>query len=390
VTGVVQGTFEKMCRQFAEAGAAVLKAVADAFLATSTIDLSKAGIDRVLVVTTSIGMGMAVLLLLGQVIRTGVTMRGEHLAHGIVGVLKAALITGTVLAVATALLAAADALSRSIMEATFGSTQAFSDRFAHAVTFTSLAGPTAPIALLLVFGLVAILVGVVLFGEMLFRHAAVVVLVALAPIGASGLVGGSTTGWWRKMAAAAVQLIFLKPLIVLVFAVGFGVAGNSDDVLGVMAGLVTLAIAAFAWPILARSCTWTTAHVAEAGGVTSFAGGFLGAEVGRLPRRFMSAQARGSAFESDRATMARNSNVINAAGAARSSQLVGAGVGGAAAAAGLGLAAAAKRGSSAFGGPGPAGGTPSGHTFPGPVGPSDSPPSPPRPDRQPPQNGPKS
>ncbi|HEX3588917.1 MAG TPA: hypothetical protein VHV74_04735, partial [Pseudonocardiaceae bacterium] len=318
VTGVVESAFEKMCREFADAGAAVLKAVADTFLASSTIDLGNAGIDNVLVVTTSIGMGLALLLLLGQVARTALTMRGEHLAHGIVGVLKAALVTGTVLTVAGVLLAAADALSQSILDATFGSTQAFSDRFGRAVTFSAIGnGPAAPVALLLVFGLLAVFVGAVLFAEMLFRHAAVVAIVALAPIGASGLVGGSTTAWWRKLVTSGVQLIFLKPLIVLVFAVGFGVAGNSTDVLGVLAGLVTLLIAAFAWPVLARFCTWTSAHVADAGGATSFVGGFLGAEAGRMPRRVMSAQSRGSSFDSDRATIARNSATIDAGLASR-------------------------------------------------------------------------
>jgi hypothetical protein len=347
VTGVVESAFEKMCHAFADAGAAVLKSVADTFLATSTIDLGKAGIDRILMITTSIGMSIAVLLLLGQVIRTGLTMRGEHLAHGLVGVLKAALATGTVFTVATALLAAADALSQSILAATFGSTKAFADRFGHAVTFDAMVAPGAPVALLLVFGLIAVLVGIVLFAEMLFRHAAIVVIVAAAPIGASGLVAGSTTGWWRKLVTAGVQLIFLKPLIVLVFAVGFAVAGNSGDVLGLLAGLTTLLIAAFAWPVLARFCTWTSAHVAEAGGATAFVGGFLGAEAARVPGRLMSAQSRGSSFDSDRATMARNSAFIDSAASGAGGQLVGASVGGAAGGAaagpvGLGVAAAGQ------------------------------------------------
>jgi hypothetical protein len=347
VTGVVQGAFEKMCHEFADAGAAVLKAVANAFLASSTIDLNKAGIDGIMVITTSIGMGLALLLLLGQIIRTGLTMRGEHLAHGLVGVFKAALATATVLSVATVLLAAADALSRSILDSTFGGAQAFSDRFGRAVAFESFTATGGPVALLLIFGLVAVIVGAVLFAEMLFRHAAIVVIVAAAPIGASGLVAGSTTGWWRKLVTAGVQLIFLKPLIVLVFAVGFAVAGNSGDVLGLLAGLTTLLIAAFAWPVLARFCTWTSAHVAEAGGATAFVGGFLGAEAARVPGRLMSAQSRGSSFDSDRATMARNSAFIDSAASGAGGQLVGASVGGAAGGAaagpvGLGVAAAGQ------------------------------------------------
>lgn len=314
VTGVVEGAFEHMCRAFADAGAAVLEAVAEAFLTASTINLGKAGIDRILVVTTSIAMSVALLLLTGQVIRTGLTMRGEHLAHGLVGVGKAALATACVFSVATLLLLVADQLSELIMAETFGSTEAFADRFANAVALTGANGTgfVVPAALMLVFGLLSVIVGAILFGEMLFRHAAIVVIVAVSPIAAAGMVAGGTAGWWRKLVTAGVQLIFLKPLIVLVFAIGFGVAGESDDILGVLAGLVTLTLAAVAWPALASMCTWTSGHIGEAGGFTAFLGGMAGAQARTMPGRMMSTQSRGSAFDSDRATMARNSTAIDA------------------------------------------------------------------------------
>lgn len=335
VSGVVVGAFEHMCRAFADAGAAVLKAVANAFLTASSVDLSRAGIDRVLLVTTSIAMAIAVLLLMFQVVRTGVTMRGEHLAQGLVGVFKAGLATACVFSVAGLLLVVADELSAMIMDQTFGSTDAFSARFAKAVAIgsTGPTGPVLPAALLLIFGLIAVVVGAVLFGEMVFRHAAIVVIVAVSPIAAAGMITGSTAAWWRKLVTAGAQLIFLKPLIVLVFAIGFGVAGESDDTLGALAGLATLLLAAFAWPALARMCTWTAAHVAEAGGVTAVLGGMALTQAQRVPGRMMSMQANGSAFDSDRATMARNASAISAGLAP-----LGAG---AAAAAGVGFAASA-------------------------------------------------
>lgn len=339
-TNVVEGAFEHMCRSFAEAGAAVLKAVADAFLATSTIDLQKAGIDRILVVTTSIGMAIAVLLLLGQIVRTGLTMRGEYLAHAMVGVFKAGLATACILSVAALLLAVADELSATIVDRTFGSTDAFAERFGTAVAFSSLTG-TTPAALLLVFGLLAVIVGVILFAEMLFRHAAIVVIVAVSPIAAAGMVAGSTATWWRKLVVAGVQLIFLKPLILLVFAVGFGVAGESKDVLGVLAGLTTLLLAAVAWPALAKMCTWTAAHVAEAGAFTALTAGLVGSQIRRAPSR-MSAQSTGSAFDSERATIMRHSSAIN-------SGMAGGSTGAAAAGGPIAIGASALVGATAAG-----------------------------------------
>lgn len=338
-TNVVEGAFEHMCRSFAEAGAGVLKAVADAFLATSTVELQKAGIDRILVVTTSIGMAIAVLLLLGQVVRTGLTMRGEYLAQAMVGVFKAGLATASVLSVAALLLTVADELSVVIIDRTFGSTEAFAQRFGTAVAFHSLTG--TPAALLLVFGLLAVIVGVILFAEMLFRHAAIVVIVAVSPIAAAGMVAGSTANWWRKLVVAGVQLIFLKPLIVLVFAVGFGVAGESKDVLGVLAGLTTLLLAAVAWPALAKMCTWTAAHVAEAGAFTALTAGLVGSQIRRAPSR-MSAQSTGSAFDSERATIMRHSSAIN-------SGMAGGSTGAAAAGGPIAIGASALVGATAAG-----------------------------------------
>ncbi|MGQ0631957.1 MAG: hypothetical protein ACT4P1_13040 [Sporichthyaceae bacterium] len=327
VSGVVEGAFEHMCRAFADAGAAVLTAVSNAFLTASTVDLGKAGIDRVLVVTTTIAMSVAVLLLLGQVIRTGLTMRGEHLAHGLIGVAKAALATACVFSVATLLLVVADQLSELIMAETFGSTEAFADRFGNAVAISGAGGVVVPAALMLIFGLLSVIVGAILFGEMLFRHAAIVVIVAVSPIAAAGMVSGGTADWWRKLVTAGVQLIFLKPVIVLVFAIGFGVAGESTDILGVLAGLVTLVLAAVAWPALARMCTWTSGHIGEAGGFTAFLGGMAGAQARMMPGRMMSTQSSGSAFDSDRATIARNSASIDAglAGASKAGGAGGAG-----------------------------------------------------------------
>jgi hypothetical protein len=303
------------------------------------------------VLTTGIGMSVAVVLLLGQVIRAGVTLRPDILAHALAGLFKAALATLTVFAVATAMLAAADGLSDSIMRTTFGSAQNFSERFGKAVTFYGIGtgNPAAPVALLLFFGLIAVGVGIVLFAEMLFRHAAVVVLVATAPIAASGLIAPASTGWWRKLVSAGVQAIFLKPLIVLIFAIGFGLAGTGTGVWNVLGGLTVLGIAAFAWYVLAKFCTWTSAHVAEAGGAAAFVGGFLGAEAQRLPGRVLAAQASGSSVEAGRATMARNNAFIDGglasgAGAAGTTSVAGAAAGPVGMAAAGGSAAAGAAG----------------------------------------------
>lgn len=313
MSAVARDTFERMCHAFADAGGAVLNAVAGNFLAGSSIDLRHSGINRVFTVSTEIGGVLALVLLVGQVIRTAFTMRGEHLATGVVGVFKAGLATTSVLAVAALLLTVSDELSQTIMDQTSGGAQAFTNRFAEVGNSSAVGNPAEPVALLLVYGVVAILVGLILFGEMLFRHALVVVMVALSPIAAAGMVAGTGTDWWRRHVAAGLRLIFLKPLIVLIFGISFGVAGSSDGIINVLAGLMTLVVAAMAWPLLAKACTVSAGHVGAAGGPGAFVGGLFGAGASAaLTGRVMSRQANGSMFDSDRATITRNVAAMDA------------------------------------------------------------------------------
>jgi hypothetical protein len=320
VTGVVSGVagsaFERMCQAFADAGAKVLTEVANTFLAASTVDLDRSGINQVFTVTASIGAMVALLLLLGQVLRTGLTFRGEHLAHGVVGVLKAGLAIGCVMAGAALLLSVADDLSELIMDETVGGRDAFTERLGSSVSFSGAGGNAAvPAALMLIFGLVAIVVGVILFAEMIFRHALIVVLVAVSPIAAAGMVAGHAAPWWRKLVTAGVQLIFLKPLIVLIFGVAFSVAGSATGVIGVMAGLTTLALAAFAWPLLAKGCTWSAGQVGAAGGAGALVGGIAGAGSAAMLTRGGAGAGAASLIDSDRATMARHHVAMNSVSA---------------------------------------------------------------------------
>ena len=54
------------------------------------------------------------------------------------------------------------------------------------------------------------------------------------------------------------QLIVLKPVVVLCLAIGFGEFGDAGDLNSAIASLITLAAAAFAWPLLARFMTFTS------------------------------------------------------------------------------------------------------------------------------------
>ena len=134
-------------------------------------------------------------------------------------------------------------------------------------------------AILLVTGMMGILLVMLLWLELLLRNAALAVLIAVSPIPAAGQVSEATKTWWSRTVAATVQLIILKPVIALVFAVGFGMAGKSAGLSQVLPGFLVLGLAVFAWPVVARFFSLSIVE-GESGGVSVEVGLGAGAVAG--------------------------------------------------------------------------------------------------------------
>ena len=124
---------------------------------------------------------------------------------------------------------------------------------------------------------------IVLWFELLLRNAAIAVLIATSPIAAAGQASEATKAWWLRSVSATVQLIILKPVIALVFAVGLGMAGTSSGVESLLEGLLVLALAAFGWPVIARFFTFGSVQASSSGLATVL--GFLAGQASQSGRR---------------------------------------------------------------------------------------------------------
>jgi len=192
---------------------------------------------------------------------------------------------------------ASDEITEWIIATSLGGNDQLEERLGALISVSAVGGSPA---LLLIFGLLAVVIAFVLWVEILFRNVAIVILVAMAPIAAAGTVLESTSGWWTKARSALIQLILLKPVIALCFAIGFSTFGAASDLIGVIAGFVTLGLAAFAWPLLARFMTFT-----EGGHGHSAVTGLLGATAGAMAGRRLGAPASGpSATQGSNYTLA--------------------------------------------------------------------------------------
>ncbi len=259
-----------ICESFVDAASALLRAFGGWFGKAPGLSLETAGIAVPYGISLVIGSAVAALLIFGQVIATMWTRDGAGMAQALAGTARAVLAWMLTAAVATAGLAACDQVTQFIVTAAFGSQQGLAGKLGSVVNWAGLTAvqPLQAVtgaAFLLVIGIIGLLLVVVLWFELLLRNAALAVLIAVSPIAASGQVSEATKTWWPRTAAAVTQLIILKPVIALVFAVGFGMAGQSSGVAAIFGGLLVLALAVFAWPVVARFFTFTSVQAANAG-----------------------------------------------------------------------------------------------------------------------------
>ncbi|MEY9911843.1 hypothetical protein ABIA35_008100 [Catenulispora sp. MAP12-49] len=275
VGDVASSAWDSICHSFADAFTSVLKWFGGVF--TSMPDPDLGSIHGVYAISLTLGMVVAMFLLVLQAGSVVWTRSGAPLAQALTGLPKAALASLLTLAVSGQIMAASDDVAKWIVSSSGSSLDGFSQRLTVLLALSAPSGPAIPSVLLLLFGLTGIGVVLVLWSELVLRNAVFCVLVATAPIAAAGQIGSSTTEWWRKLVKAGVQLAMVKPVIALVFVIGFDTAGNATGITGVISGMAVLFMAVFAWPAIGRFFTFTSVSMGGAIG----AGALVGAVANR-------------------------------------------------------------------------------------------------------------
>ena len=270
VGSVASSAWDAICHSFADAFTTVLQWFAKAFVSMPDPDLTS--IHGVYAISLTLGMIVAMGLLTMQAGAVLWTRSGAPLVQALAGLPKAALAALLTLGVAAQLMAASDSLASWIVAQSGTSMNAFGQRLTTLLALSAVTGYEIPSVLLLIFGLLGIVVVLVLWFELILRNAVFCVLVATAPISAAGQIGASTQDWWRRLVKAGVQLAALKPVVALVFVIGFDMAGTSNGITGLISGMCVLFMAVFAWPAVARFFTFTSTAVGGAMGVGAVVG----------------------------------------------------------------------------------------------------------------------
>jgi len=277
-SSVGSSIFTDLAHWWADAYKSLLGAFSAAFLHAGDVSIAQYQASGLWKLELGIGMVLAAGGIIWAGARTGWTRSGEPVATALAGLVKAVVGTGLIFTVVMALMAAADSITQAIMTATAGSTAGFASKLGA----LSAASGGSSTALIFLFSLLGVIITALLWIEMLIRAAGLIIVTMTAPIGAGGLVQESTAGWWRKLVAAELALIVIKPVIALVLGIGFTAVSGASGVEGLLVGLMILAASAFAWPTVARLFTFFGSQVASfgVGGALGFAGGLVAARGG--------------------------------------------------------------------------------------------------------------
>ena len=218
--------------------------------------------------------------------RMALTRRAGPLVDVTGGLFTLAAASTVGLAVATLLLKAGDAWSAWVLHVSTGGH--FTQRLTLLLNFGGSAAP----AVVLVFGLVAIVLSLVQAVLMLFRQLALIILAGVLPLAAAGSIAPMTRAWVRKVTTWMLALICYKPAAAAVYATAFTLFGSGGSPQTALMGLVTLLMSVLTLPALMRFFTWTTGAIASSAG----GGQLLGAAtVGAIAVGAMRSSGGGSA-----------------------------------------------------------------------------------------------
>lgn len=188
-----------------------------------------------------------------------------------------------------AFLAAADGLTDGIL--VYGlQSRNFTDALTH-TSFTDAAGDGVKAVVLgicAIAGVIPAAIGYVL--EMLFRQAAIQVLVAVVPLAAAGVLAGVTAPWFWRTARWLLAAIVMKPVLALTLVLGVAIAGGAQGLSGLLAGVGVLVISLFAPFVLFRLFAFVDPN-SDAGG--AFREFLSGAGVDSYPGLALAGAGRG-------------------------------------------------------------------------------------------------
>lgn len=270
---MVSGAFEAAMTAIWQASLAVLRtafSLADQFSVFS-VSTTEGPLKIVWPMMLWISGVLAIGLFSWQLIMTNLRA-GRGFMRLVTGPVQYGIALAVTVGMVATFLAAVDGLTDGIL--TYGlASRNFTDALSH-TSFTDAAGngvKAVVLGICAIGGVIPAALGYVL--EMLFREAAIHILVATVPLVAAGLLAHVTASWFWRTVRWLLAAIAMKPALALALILGVAIVGGAQGVAGLLAGVGVLLISLFAPFLLFRLFAFVDPHTDAGGAFREFLSG---------------------------------------------------------------------------------------------------------------------
>ncbi|MER7358861.1 hypothetical protein [Nonomuraea dietziae] len=242
------------------------------WLKLTSFDLEQQGAMRLYGMTLSIGMMIAVILLIWQAIRTMIQGRGLPLLEAFQGLVITGLVSLCGVAVTGGVMRTSDLLSEWILGDL--ARNGLLNRQIVAMLTSKLITTTAegavvkaamPAWLTIQLATLLILVLIIQVIVLWLRNATIPILALMLPIAAAGSIGtNATRAWLPKTITAILTVAAYKPIVSLIIVAAVAQFRESTEIAGLLYALIMFVLAVIAMPALVK--IFAPLGVAAAGG----------------------------------------------------------------------------------------------------------------------------
>jgi type IV secretion system protein TrbL len=279
----VSSALDSMARDAGKAAAEVIGRSFTFWVETESVNPDSEAVRNFQQYTLPIAAVVLVGSVLVQSMRMILSRKGDPAINVGLGLIRYAVVTSVGLGVLALAMRAGDDLSSWLVDQAVGD---FSLRMQQLLGGGGALGDSASVVgtvfpgsvLLLIFGFVGVILGLVQWILAFFRQAGVLVLAVMLPLAASGSINDSTKVWMNRLMPWLITLVAYKPMAALIYTIGFSFMSDGEDFETVITGMMVMALAALAMPAMLRFFSWTQFAATGGSGVAgALAAGATGA-----------------------------------------------------------------------------------------------------------------
>ncbi|MGW3100016.1 hypothetical protein ACWDCC_42000 [Streptomyces sp. NPDC001102] len=254
-----------------------LKKVLTVALLGPSLDLKATGLfgkDATLAgMLTWLGLVIAAFGAIWQIGRSALTGQTKHVGRAARGWAENLIVSAVGVGLVASLVAAGDALTSGLVNATFADEGDFYDRIVAVMVPVGVSNPITALSIVAVL----LLIGFVQMVMVFLRQSAIPIQCLLLPIAGGGRAGGDATQkWLPRLITSICVVITYKPILAVIICTGFAEFGHSKTLAEWLRGCATLLLAVLAPGPLTK----LFAPFGEAVGSGMAAGGAMGGIAG--------------------------------------------------------------------------------------------------------------